>query len=109
MEKELKEYLDKLSSTMVTMAADLTEVKATMATKDELAEVKATMATLATKDELAGGLAEVKGSLTKEIRKVERKLTKKLDDNIEYTKFLDKEICDHRKNTEAHNAGLRGA
>ncbi|MBI5189141.1 MAG: hypothetical protein HZA22_00505 [Nitrospirae bacterium] len=108
MEKDLKDYLEKLSGNIDnltgkvdSLATELAEVKATMVTKDELAEVKATMATLATKDELA--------EVSKDLKKMDRKFTKKFDGILEYVQDVDQKLSDHRKNTEVHNAGLRGA
>ena len=71
MEKELKEYLDRISG-------DIAEIKETMATKDDL-------------------------------RKLDRKLTKKINETIDYVKLVDQDVSDHRRNTEAHNVTLRNA
>jgi hypothetical protein len=71
MEKELKEYLDRISG-------DIAEIKETTATKDD-------------------------------IRKLDRKLTKKINETIDYVKLVDQDVSDHRRNTEAHNVTLRNA
>ncbi len=76
MEKELKEYLERIS--------------------DEI---------LGVRDEIA----RVDKSLSAKIDKVEKKLAKKIDDNIDYTKLLDRDLSEHRRNTEIHNKKLRKA
>lgn len=78
MEKELKEYLDRITD-------EIRDIRATMATKDDIAEVK------------------------KEIRRVDKKLTKKIDEATEYVKMVDQDVSDHRRSTEPHNVNLRNA
>ena len=82
MEKELKEYLDRI-------AGDISDIKETMATKDELAEVEK--------------------NLSARIDKVDRKLTKKINETLDYVKAVDEDISAHRRNTEAHIKPLRKA
>lgn len=82
MEKELKDYLDRIST-------DISEIRGTMATKEELA---------AAKDELGA-----------KIDKVERKLTKKINDTLEYVKLVDEDVAAHRRNTEMHVPASRNA
>ena len=89
MEKELKEHLDKLSGNMDRLMSDVAEIKETMATKVELAEVEK--------------------KLSAKIDKVDKKLSKKIDDTIEYVKLVDKDVSEHRRNTEMHNKGQRKA
>ena len=106
MEKELKDYLDRITG-------ELSEIRQTMATKEELAEIKDTMVT---KDELFGQVAglrkeisSVEDRLSKKIDKVDRKLTKKIDETIEYVKVVDEAVSSHRRNTETHVPGSRKA
>ena len=78
MEKELKDYLEKISTQIEGIGARVVNIESTMATKDDL-------------------------------RKVERKLTKKLNETIEYVKVVDKDISDHRRCTEMHKTPAREA
>ncbi len=80
MEKELKDYLDKLTS-------DVAEIVETMATKSDLEG-------MATKKDLA---------------KLDRKLDKRHKELLDYIEVVDKAVIEHRNNTEAHIKPLKKA
>ncbi|MBU0572961.1 MAG: hypothetical protein KKH83_00610 [Candidatus Margulisbacteria bacterium] len=74
MDKELKSQLKEFKDAIA-------EIKKDMATKDDLKS-------LATKDDL---------------KKTEGRLTKKIDEVLDYAKFLDEELSAHRRNSEVHH------
>lgn len=96
MEKELKDYLEKITGELAEIRSDVSEVRGTMATKEELAGVKSE-------------LASVKNELGAKIDKLDRRLTRKINDTLEYVKLVDEDLAAHRRNTEMHVPGSRKA
>ena len=83
MDKELKSQLKEFKDAIA-------EIKKDMATKDDLKDfaTKDDLKSLATKDDL---------------KKTEGRLTKKIDEVLDYAKFLDEELSAHRRNSEVHH------
>ncbi len=69
--RQLAKYTETIEDRFDKIDEDMTEIKATMATKAELAEIKATMATMATKAELA----EIRATMATKVELAEIRAT----------------------------------
>jgi thiamine kinase-like enzyme len=85
MEKDLKEYLDRLSGKVDVLSGNVDKLTS------DVAGIKETMAT------------------KKDLEKVERRLSKRIKENLDYIKLVDEDVSAHRRNTEVHVAPLKKA